>query len=411
MRNLKFLAMAVVASFALSCGGGESDEPGTGGGGGGTPTTFTVAMTQTTFSPQATTKPITITCNAAWTASANVDWITISPSSGKGTTAATAATVSLGMNKTAEARTGVITVTSGSSKQTVTITQKAVTEMFPETEVFLIKQETVDFKIVVNGAWSAAIPSDAEAWLSVTPKNGTGDASIQLKGKDDNENVGDRKTNLTFTISGETINIPVTQKQKNVIVFTEGSTNRDYQAGTFDIATNTNVNFSVEVTQGADWLHFVETKALNSKKSTFRIDQNPANTARTAQIKFSYEDLTETHDVIQGPFNTVILKTEPGVYDFAGKDYTYTKGADQLSVFKSSETVGFRMMSPKDLRVVEISGLPADAKLGTVATVALKILEGRETVAKNSGPAYVVKEDENYFWLSLSDGSGAIIKK
>ena len=69
------------------------------------------------------------------------------------------------------------------------------------------------------------------------------------------------------------------------------------------------------------------------------------------------------------------------------------------------------MLSPKDLRVVEISGLPADAKLGTVATVALKILEGRETVAKNSGSAYVVKEDENYFWLSLSDGSGAIIKK
>ena len=413
MHKLRCFALALLAAVAFSCGGSE-DEPAKGGSGGSStsgPTIFNVNASQTSLTPDAQTVVITITCNAAWSVSSNADWLTANPASGTGTTAAAAITASVALNKTTDSRTGTLTFTSGSQNRTISIAQKPITDIINTQEIFLVKQTPAEVSVNIKGNWTVSIPSADDSWLTVTPKSGNGSATVTLQAKDDNENVGDRKPTLTFTIGSDTVDIPVTQKQKNVIVFAETSTTRDYQAGTFDIPTNTNVDFSVEVTEGGDWLHYVQTKALNSRSSTFRIDQNPDNKARTARITFSFEDLSEVHDVVQGPFNSVIGLSIPGVYGFAGNDYVYTAGRDQESVFTKQESIGYRLLFPKETRVAEISGIPADAAAGAAFEASFKLLEGREKLAEFVTTVYVVKADETFLWLSLADGTGIIVKK
>lgn len=404
--------MACLAALAFSCGGGKENEDPDKGGKTKDPKVFTVQCTQTSVGPEAQTAIITVSCDVAWTISSDASWLTVSPTSGVGNATASAVSANIKINPQDSERTANITVTAGSKNTRVSITQRKVSEMLPATEIYLVKMETVDFSIITNKSWSATLPDGASEWLAFSPKSGTGSGTIRLRARDENENVGDRKTTLTINIGGDNIDIPVTHKQKNVIVLEDGKTVRDYQAGTFEVASNTNIDFKVEVTEGADWLHFVETKALNSKKTTFRIDQNPNSTVRTAKVAFTYgTELKEVHEVEQGPYNNVITKTIPGIYALGGKDYVYEAGKDQLSVTRRSMGLTLRVLSPQIPRIAEMNTIPDNAVQGSTFQVYYIVKEGRETVTSGLLDAYVIKTDDNYIWLSFADGTGAIIKK
>ena len=407
--------MAFMAVSLFSCGGSEADDPSTGGGGSSSskkePTVFRIAASQATFSPSSQSARVSITCDVAWSVKAEGDWFSLSPTSGKGGSTSEPVTVTIKLNETQETRTGKIVFTAGTKTNSLDITQKPLSSMLPATDVILVKSQVTDFKVTTNDAWSLSIPSDAESWLSCEPKSGTGIATIKLQGKDENENVGDRKTTLTLTIASDKFQIPVTQKQKNVILLQDATVARDYQAGTFEVASNTNVDFEVEVTEGSAWLTYVSTKALNSKTTTFHIDQNSGDSQRTAIVTFKAEDVTETLEVNQGPYNAVIEKTNPGIYALNGNDYVYVAGSNQTSVLKTSDNLSFRIVNPNDLNVTEISGIPADASFGTKATVGLKILEGVDVKVKTSVEAFVLKNSDETLWLALPDGTGAIIMK
>jgi hypothetical protein len=63
---------------------------------------------------------IAVTSNAAWTASENAEWLSLTPATGSGNGIIT---VNVETNTTAESRTATITVKAGSLSQTVTVTQ------------------------------------------------------------------------------------------------------------------------------------------------------------------------------------------------------------------------------------------------------------------------------------------------
>lgn len=408
MNKIKTLGLACLALFAISCGGGKEEEtPKV-----KEPTILTTSVVQTTFSPEANTASIIVTCDAPWTMTSSESWLTVSPSSGNGSVPAVTVSASMKINKSTSSRTATLTVKSGTKTAVVNITQKAITEMLPVTEVNLVKAEAAKFRIVTVQDWTATIPADAQDWLKMDPKTGKGDIYVYFQAVDENINVGDRKTTVTINIGGDSVEIPVTQRQKDVILFESGSVAVDYQARSLEVATNTNVNFTVTVAEGSDWLHYVETKALNTMKSTFMVDQNSGTSPRFAKVNFSYgTELTEVLNVAQGPMSSVTTKTLPGLYLVGGTEYAYAAGKDQLSIFKSSEKFGFRLLSPLDIRVVEIAGLPLDVTENMAVDVTIKVLESKNIVLQKNDTAYVVKADDNYLWLALSDGSGAVVKK
>ena len=408
MDRFKVLALACLSLFAMSCSGGKEEEENKVK----EPKILTTSVLQTTFSPEANTASIIVTCDAPWTISTNDSWVTLSPTSGDGKAAAITVTATMKINKENVARNASILLKSGSKSSFVNFTQKPLSDMLPATEVNLVKKDITKFRIITVNEWTASIPADAQDWLKIEPKSGKGDIYMFLQAYDENENVGDRKTTLTFTMGDDTVEVPVTQKQKDVILLGATRSAVDYQAGTLEVSTNTNVNFTVTVTEGSDWLHHVETKALNTMKSTFRVDQNSALTPRFGKVTFAYgTELTEILTVVQGPMSTVTTRTLPGLYMQGGTDITYNAGVDQLSVLKSSDKFSFRLLNPVDIKVVEVSGIPVDAEVNTVVPVAIRVLEGRETVAQAKDDAFIIKADENYLWLALSDGSGAVVKK
>ena len=409
MDKLKILALAALSLLALSCSGGKEEaeknkvkEP----------TILTTSVLHTTFSPEANTAKIIVTCDAPWTITTNESWITLSPDSGDGTAAAITVKATMIINRESVARTATLSLQSGSKSAVVKLTQNPLTDMFPATEVNLVKKEITNFRIITEKEWTASIPADAQEWLKIEPKSGKGDVYMSIQANDENENVGDRKTAITFTMGDETIDVPVTQRQKDVILFGDSQVAVDYQAGTLEVSTNTNVNFTVTVTDGSDWLHYVETKALNAMKSTFRVDQNSGIAPRFGKVSFTYgTELTEVLTVVQGPLSTVTTKTLPGLYMKSGSEITYNAGVDQLSVRKSGDQFSFRLLNPVDIKVVEISGIPVDASANTAVNIELRVLEGKQTVSQTTDTAFILKADDNYLWLALSDGSGAVVKK
>ena len=381
--------MAVVAlGLLVACGGGNGKEdpvnPTT-----KDPTIFRTQIDKTSYSPEAQTTTFTVYCDVAWAVKTNSQWLTVSPSSGKGdATNGEQVTVTLKFNKETSSRDGTVTVSAGTKTSSLILSQKPLTEMFPETEVFIVKKQTYKFVVISQNEWTASLPADAD-WLHIEPKSGSGTVSVYMTPSDANENVGDRKTTLTFTMGGDKVEIPVTQRQTNVLLLGESQYINDYQAGTFEVPSNTNVDFQVVIpAEAADWL-------------------------RRATVSFKYgDDINETFQVEQAPYNEVLGKTVPGIYGVEGQNFIYTAGKDQLSVLRTADKkLALRILRAEDVQVAEVSGVPADASFGTELNVTVAVLKGRDIVVRKATSAYILKADDKNIWLTTPDGIGAILKK
>ncbi|MBQ9185349.1 MAG: BACON domain-containing protein [Bacteroidales bacterium] len=413
-RLIAILATAASVLISSACGGSNKEtDPDNGSTSVKDPTIFRATALQTSFSPEVQSTTVTVTCDVKWSISSDASWLSFTPSSGSASASGQEVSANFSFNKDDKPRTAHVTVKAGSQTISLTLTQKAITEMLPETEVYLIKKDITKFLVITKNEWKASIPQADESWLHMEPKSGMGNVSIYFQANDENENVGDRKSTLTITMGSDHIDIPIIQKQKNVLLMADDFFRRDWQAGTFEVASNTNVDFTVTVPSDASaWLKHMSTKALNSKKTTFQIEQNQEPTPRTAVVSFSFgDDINETLTIEQAPFHTVISKADAGIYGADGKDYTYVPGQWQVSKLKNTSTLGLRLLSPKDVKVVEVTGIPADAAFGTTFKANMLVREGRDVTYSANSDAYVLQADDSKISFVTADGVGAIIKK
>lgn len=123
------------------------------------------------------TEPIFVRCATEWEAQADVDWIKLSSSSGKGNHTVN---ITAKANNTASTRTGIITFTCGDNKKAVTVNQigeALILSVKPTTLVIGTNGDDKTISISCNSSWN--VTSD-ESWLTFTPSSGTGDATITL---------------------------------------------------------------------------------------------------------------------------------------------------------------------------------------------------------------------------------------
>ena len=153
MKTFKSLLAVVALGLLVACGGGNGKEdpvnPTT-----KDPTIFRTQIDKTSYSPEAQTTTFTVYCDVAWAVKTDSQWLTVSPSSGKGdATNGEQVTVTLKFNKETSSRNGAVTVSAGTKTSSLTLSQKPLTEMFPETEVFIVKKQT--YKFVPTGCISS----------------------------------------------------------------------------------------------------------------------------------------------------------------------------------------------------------------------------------------------------------------
>ena len=129
-----------------------------------------------------------ITSNVAWSISQkDLDWVTITPSRGLGDKETVVVTVTPAVNNALEPREGNFTVTAGTVKKTVKLTQKE-TEVDPvfnvtdvEDDTFYVEALDIDgatFNVSSNRNWTATLAG--MDWATVTPLNGEKDRSATI---------------------------------------------------------------------------------------------------------------------------------------------------------------------------------------------------------------------------------------
>ena len=121
--KLKHLLIGMLAFVAaVSC---KEDQPVE------TPT-LKVSETSLSFAAEGGEKSFNLTANLDWTATPDADWLSVEPTSGKGSDKATAIKVTADENTTAEARTATVKVKAGSLSETISVTQAKKEATEPE---------------------------------------------------------------------------------------------------------------------------------------------------------------------------------------------------------------------------------------------------------------------------------------
>jgi uncharacterized protein (TIGR02145 family) len=163
MKKLLYLLLAAVILFA----GCKEDDNAT--------SEFLVNLTAIQATAAADSYLITVTGNAAWTAAADAEWLSLSPASGNGNGTIT---VVVTENVTTDPRTATVTFTAGTLRSTVSVTQAGITlDVDPETIDLANTAGTYTIAVTSNAAWTAT--ADAE-WLSLSPASGNDNSTVTV---------------------------------------------------------------------------------------------------------------------------------------------------------------------------------------------------------------------------------------
>lgn len=159
----------------------------------------TVTPTKVDLPARGASQEITVSANTAWGVSSDVTWAHVSASSG---TANGSFTVTLDDNLSTEARQAVITISYGSDKKTVTITQAAAKITLSAQELSLgAKNASGDIKVTSNTTWSVETNDE---WIHISDgsKNGTENGTISLT-LDDNKSLTARQGTVIVNFGSE----------------------------------------------------------------------------------------------------------------------------------------------------------------------------------------------------------------
>ena len=163
--------------------------------------------------------------------------------------------------------------------------------------------------ISCNNAWSA---STSAAWIKVSPSSGmAGDSNISITVSSNTEAV-ERQGVVTVQSEGISINVNVKQAQANAIILSQKEVNISDEGGTFTVNVKSNVNYTVEISNGTGWLENIGSKALTSKDYTFSVKKNEKYDDRTAVITFkdASSGISESVTVHQAQKGAIILSKD-----------------------------------------------------------------------------------------------------
>lgn len=153
----KFFAIFAVAAMLFAC---EEPVPET------TLSLDDVANATLNLSTEAAQKVVAFTTNAAWTAAADAEWITVTPAEGVAG-AAIELTIAVAENTTFDNRAGKVTITAGDKNVEIAVNQVQVDEMnVGDLEILTIGYEGGEVELPVNHNIEYTVTSDAD-WAVV----------------------------------------------------------------------------------------------------------------------------------------------------------------------------------------------------------------------------------------------------
>ena len=206
-------------------------------------------------------------------------------------------------NDDTEKREGKIIIKSGEFKEIVNIYQagSAPSIVISQNEYVVPSAgETIAVEVKSNVDVSIEIPQDAN-WIK---ENATRGVSTNTYYFDIDENVDydQRSAEIKFTNKENNLSevVKVVQVQKDAILVADSEYEFDHTGGELDSEIQTNVDFTVTISDNAtDWIHQVDTRALETKTLHFNISANSSEDDREGTITISGDGVTQTIKIKQ----------------------------------------------------------------------------------------------------------------
>lgn len=368
------------------------------------PGTFTVSSPGSATA-EAQTVSVKVSCDISWKAALkeSASWARLTQKEGE-------ALLALSFNPEDASRSLTLVITAGKVEKSVSITQEGLTSVVKPLSLELGGTAPGRLDIRLKQDWEASCEAD---WLTLTREQGSGNiVRLIVTPADANENVGDRSASIVIKAGAETITVPVTQVQTDVINTDGNILYSNALAGNRSFSVTTNVDFSVEIPSTVKWIQLVEVKSLNSGEIILHLDENRTGKLREAELTLKHGSMTRKVIVKQMYRHDILDKTAPGAYGILDEDYPYAAGTDQWSWRTGAEWASFRILSPEKKQVLGISGIPATLQYNDSFTVSVTLQDGIYTKGPVQVQVTVVDLENGRICLAASDsGKGIIVKK
>lgn len=288
-------------------------------------TTLAVTPASQNVTAPAGTTPFSVTTTAAWTATSDASWCTVTPSgTGNGTLTATYTA-----NTGAASRTANITVSAtGATSVVVTVIQAGTSPTLtvtPSNQNVTAPSGNTTFAVTSNSSWTA---SSNAAWCTVTP-SGTGNGTIAAA-YTENTNLTSRVANVTVTVTGlSPVIVTVTQAAGSAtLTVTPSNQNVSSAAGNTSFTINSNSSWTVS--SNAAWCTVTPSGTGNGTITASYV-ANASTTSRIANVTVTVTGLSPVVVTVTQSGTTPTLAVTP-----TNQNVSATAGSTAFTVTSNS---------------------------------------------------------------------------
>lgn len=293
------------------------------------------------------TLALTFTTTSDWTASVDgtaSGWLSVSPASGEaGTHTLSLVTTA---NDSYDERNASVTITSGSVKKTITVTQKQKDALILTSNKVELEAEGGDFSIELqaNAEVTYEIESGAQTWLTPVARSRGLTSSFLAFHAEANEEAEARQAVIKLA-GGNGLTEEVTVYQIGTgpaLVLSQSEYIVSSAGETIQVELRSNTAYEIEM-PGVDWLRENSSRSLSTYTHYFIVDPNETYDARSAVIRFIDREngIEQTVTVTQMQRDAIVVAqnvyqigVEGGALDFAVQanvDFTVSTNADWIT--------------------------------------------------------------------------------
>lgn len=293
------------------------------------------------------TLALTFTTTSDWTASVDgtaSGWLSVSPASGEaGTHTLSLVTTA---NDSYDERNASVTITSGSVKKTITVTQKQKDALILTSNKVELEAEGGDFSIDLqaNVEVTYEIESGAQTWLTPVARSRGLTSSVLAFHAEANEEAEARQAVIKLA-GGNGLTEEVTVYQIGTgpaLVLSQSEYIVSSAGETIQVELRSNTAYEIEM-PGVDWLRKNSSRSLSTYTHYFIVDPNETYDARSAVIRFIDREngIEQTVTVTQMQRDAIVVAqnvyqigVEGGALDFAVQanvDFTVSTNADWIT--------------------------------------------------------------------------------
>lgn len=295
--------------------------------------TIQIATNDPTVTSKASEVTISFTSSDAWTASSNVDWISLDQKSGVAGSATIKAQVA--QNTTYDQRNGAITIKAGSVNKQLTITQKQLDALTVSSNKIEAPAQGCESTIEVkaNIAYQVKVDDDCKKWITLLQTKALTTYKVVLKVVE-NSDIEKREGKVTIFSDDKSEEINIYQQGSDpTLVLSKDVIEANEFGETIKVELKSNIAYEM-IMPDADWISINNTRALSSYTHYFNVNENRSNEAREAEIVFTNQEL--------GISESVIVKQKPVSKTVTGKWYLgwWIYGSMNIH-FNGNETITF----------------------------------------------------------------------